>query len=238
MEFKNHKITEALCAFHFDTSKEDEWNVGKFADFFKKIEIYGFSESQQIKPKHFQIELNQGIPKYQQTEGELKILYQSKDNTQASIMSQGYVSFHALQSYNGWEFFLPNTQNILEAYQSIKLGKSLKKVQMIYINTFQIGIEENVSDYATFVPEIRDFEQGREVGHNFQSSFKIGADTDLVVTTLCNSELNHKNIQLIIDCTVAINTTNDWQKAMNNAHDICVKFFKNIVTTQFQQKIK
>lgn len=30
MEFKNHKITEAICAFRFQVIK-DNWNVGVFA---------------------------------------------------------------------------------------------------------------------------------------------------------------------------------------------------------------
>ena len=42
MEFKNHKIIEAVCAFRFNSS-ENNWDITSYADYYNAIKDMGFS---------------------------------------------------------------------------------------------------------------------------------------------------------------------------------------------------
>ncbi|TAF75973.1 MAG: TIGR04255 family protein [Bacteroidetes bacterium] len=242
MEFKNHKISEAVCAMRF--SLIPDWDITYFAKFYDLINLIGYSVKQEIKPIQlsFDLNLNQSIEAPKLVEKDIQMVFKTADGKYAIIYSNGYVSIHTLGFYPGWDFFLKETANVLEKYLSIHHNSFIISTQMIYINTFTLSNDENLSDYFNFMPKTENFGQGSEISQQYHTTYSIIPNKKLQIRTFLTSQDNlTRNIFLECSClteNVEKIESSEWSKLANEAHDGARNLFVKIVTEKFKEKIK
>jgi uncharacterized protein (TIGR04255 family) len=245
MEYKNHKITEAICAFRFSPD-HSEWDILNLANYYKLIEPLGFEKKQEVKPFQvsFNIKANEVIPAPKMEEGETKMVFRNKEENRAILMGKNFISFHSINYYPGWDVFLPELiKPYLEEYFKLDVSKDIVSVQMLYINNFEINKEENLSDYLSVVPNMKELgEETNELGHVFQSSFKIEPNLQLNLQTVLNvvPQNNTKKITLECNCIASNNIEHKytWDMLANDAHEKAKKAFLTISTDKFKHKIQ
>lgn len=106
MEYKNHKIIEAVCAFRFNPS-QNSWDITGYADYYNVIKDNGFSKKNEIKPVQFsfQIKPNELPVNPQMIQGETQIVFKNESEDRAILLGNNYISFHTINHYPGWEIF-------------------------------------------------------------------------------------------------------------------------------------
>lgn len=242
MEFTKHKITEAVCAFRFNPS-QNPWDVTLFSGYYDLIKGEGFNKKQEIKPiqLNFQIKANEEPqpPNFQQ--GETQMVFKTDDEKYAILMGNNYISFHTLNHYPGWDIFKPKTVEIcLNKYFSLGLGKGLQNVQMIYINNFDLESSKDLSDYLTFVPKMKDFGEGEETSHFFQSNYSIAPNKQLTLKTILNVVLPQKTKRVLLEsnCIASNIQEKSWAELGDDAHDAARNAFVKISSDYFKSIIK
>jgi uncharacterized protein (TIGR04255 family) len=243
MEYKNHKITEAVCAFRFNP-KDNHWDVTGYADYYNSIKDYGFLKKNEIKPVQlsFNVKPNEIPQNPQMTEGDLQMVFKNEDETRAILLGNNYISFHTINHYPGWEIFSEELISIfLNKYFEIGYGKSLLSAQMIYINNFTLDHNHKLSEYLTFVPDMEHFGEGDELSHLFQSAYEIAPNKKLQLKTILNVTNPEKIKNVVLECNcVAKNSTNydiPWETLSKDAHDNAKNAFINISTDKFKTLI-
>lgn len=242
MEFNNHKIIEAVCSFNFDGNQEPNWNVGKFADFFKLIESDGFVHSQEQNPTQINITFNPetGQSMQEQVIGDLRMIYTDKDKKYAIIMSKALLSIHSIGHYQGWEVFEPKIKKYAQYFFDLGLGKILIHTNVLYINRFEIKVNEHLASYLKHVPDMSDFKEGTELNHAFQSDFLVDTHTKIYLNTVCQTIESRKNVTLQCGCLTSMGrdiSSSNWQKTLENSHFNAVKAFKTITQEKFKTLI-
>jgi uncharacterized protein (TIGR04255 family) len=244
MEYLNHKITEAVCAFRFNPIKNN-WDLTSFAEYYNVVKDYGFSKKSEIKPIQLSFQINpNNIPQSpQMIEAETRMVFKNEDQTSAILLGNNYISFHTINYYPGWNVFLESIiSKFLNKYFDIGYGKDLISAQMIYINNFEIEKNFKLSDYLTFVPNMENFGKGDELSHLFQSSYDIAPNKRLQLKTILNVINPEKIKKVILECNCIANNTNNndisWIDLANDAHDNAKNAFLNISTNHFKEIIK
>lgn len=242
MEYKNHKITEAVCAFRFDPNQNVSWDVTFFADYYHQIKKEGFEIKQELKPfqLNFNINTKEGIKSSEMLPGDTQMVFKTNDERNAILMGNNYISFHSLNHYLGWDVFFPEiVKKFIEIYFKIGLGKGLQSAQMIFINNFDIEKDKTLSDYLVFVPEMKDFGQGDELSHVFQSNYSIKPNKQLSLKTILNTvNKDIKKVTLESNCVANIGDVTDWQELIKDAHDNAKNAFVKIASSYFKNLIK
>lgn len=244
MEYKNHKITEAVCAFRF-SPVNNNWDITSFAAFYNVIKDLGFYKKNEIKPVQlsFQIKPNEAPLNPQMTEGETQMVFKNEDEKQAILLGNNYISFHTINHYPGWDVFSDELiTKFLNKYFEIGYGRDLMSVQMIYINNFELAPNKKLFEYLTFVPNMEHFGEGDELSHLFQSSYEIAPNKRLQLKTILNVVNPEKAKKVILECNcIANNTKNNdisWEELSKDAHDNAKNAFIKITTEYFKEIIK
>ena len=242
MEYKNHKITEAVCAFRFDPRSND-WDFTSSADYYSQIKTLGFIKKNEIKPIQlsFQFRANEAPNNAQMVEGETQIVFKNEDESRAILLGNNYISFHTLNHYPGWDSFLTDFISIcLNRYFEIGYGKNIISVQMIFINNFELKNSAKLSEYLTFVPEMDKFGEGNELSHLFQSAYDIAPNKRLQLKTILNVVGESRLKKTLLECNcIASNSANfTWEELSRDAHDSAKNAFINITTDHFKTIIK
>ena len=244
MEYKNHKIIEAVCAFRFNPH-ENNWDITSFADFYNSIKEFGFIKKSEIKPVQlsFQLRMNEPSPIPQMTEGETNMVIKNEKENQAVLIGNNYISFHTLKHYPGWEVFSDELISpLINKYFEIGYGKGLVSAQMIYINRLELDRTQKLSDYLTFVPATEHFGEGDELSHLFQSTYKIAPNKVLQLKTILNVLPTNRIKTVILECNCIANNTPDykipWSDLAKDAHDSAKDAFINISSDYFKDQIK
>jgi uncharacterized protein (TIGR04255 family) len=241
MEFKNHKITEAVCAFRFDPSK-NPWDATFFSPYFNKIKQNGFEKKQEIKPFQLNFEIKpDSEPQSNIQHGETQMVFKTNDERHAILMGNNYISFHTLNHYSGWDVFMPQiVEPNLKAYFDLGLGKATVNAQMIYINNFEMEPLKSFSDYFKFVPNMKDFGDGEENSHFFQSNYAIAPNKQLSIKTVLNvGLLPELSRRVILECNCIASNNNNvgWDKLANDAHSAARNAFIQISSDYFKEQI-
>jgi hypothetical protein len=223
MEFKNHKVSEAVCAFRFDNSLNN-WNIGLFSQYYNAIKDDGFVEKQEQKPFEVSFEIRpNNIPAAQYREGEMRMVFLNPKTNYAIILAGNYISFHAVGHYPGWKVFMPELiKPFLEKYFMLGLGKGLETVQML-------------------IPNLKDFGQGTEIAHFSQSNFTIEPNFQLFLKTTFNIEPQSSVKNVVLECSCyAYNQNNQygWVALADGAHLKATEAFKQIIQTKLANLIK
>lgn len=244
MEYKNHKITEAVCAFRF-SPVNNNWDITSFAAFYNVIKNLGFHKKNEIKPVQlsFQIKPNEVPQNPQMTEGETQMVFKNEDEKQAILLGNNYISFHTINYYPGWEVFSNELiSKFLNKYFEIGYGKDLMSAQMIYINNFELAPFKTLFDYLTFVPNMEHFGEGDELSHLFQSSYEIAPNKRLQLKTILNVVNPERIKKVVLECNcIANNPINHditWEILSKDAHDNAKNAFLKITTDYFKEIIK
>jgi uncharacterized protein (TIGR04255 family) len=239
MEYKKHKITEAVCAFNF----QDEWDIVLLSEYSKKIEDLGFSKRQDIKPIQVNFQFQPGvIPSPTVQEGGVSMVIKNQDETEAVLMSKNYISFHTLNHYPGWDVFFPKTITpLLKMYFELGLGKGVLNSLMLFVNNFEIQENENLSEYLNFVPNMNDFGKGTsEVGHFFQSNFKSEPNLNISLKTVFNANPIDKSKKVTLECSCTASNENEkhsWEQLAEAAHLNAKNAFIKITQDKFKKII-
>jgi uncharacterized protein (TIGR04255 family) len=243
MEYQNHKITEAVCAFRFNPYA-NKWDVTDYAMFYNKVKDLGFSNKQEIRPVQisFQQKPDEIHNNPQTQEGDIQMVFKNNVGNKAILLGPNFISFHSLNGYLGWEIFSGNfIKEILKIYFDLGFGNYLLNAQMLYINNFQLENNQKLSDYLTFVPQSENFGQGEELSHLFQSVYHIAPNKQLQIKTILNISNPDRMKNVILECNcIATNTHNniDWDTLSKDAHDAAKNAFLNVSTDIFKEKIK
>lgn len=243
MEYKNHKIIEAVCAFRFNPS-ENNWDITSYADYYNVIKELGFVKKSEIKPFQlsFQVIRNEPPQVPQMVEGEIKMVFKNEKEDQAILLGNNYISFHTINYYPGWEVFSEKLISVfLNKYYEIGYGKGLLSAQMIYINKFELERTKELSDYLTFVPAMERFGEGDELSHLFQSAYKIAPNKSLQLKTILNVRIPDRIKTVILECNCIANNTQaheiSWIELSKDAHDYAKNAFISITTPYFKENI-
>ncbi len=247
-KFKNHKLSEVLCAFRFNTEREKDWNIGKFSEFFNKIEQLGFKYAEERVQVKVSVNLNmqQDSSDSHHERGMPIMVYKNESENEAILMEKGYLSIHSLHnSYDKWESFKPKIEKYLEAYQSLGLGKELKSVQIRYINDFEIKSEDKLSTYLSFAPQVPSLlDSWKSYNHYMQSNFVLDKNTylDLTISYQDSNEDNeeYKKVMLEIKCTTTLQTEKnlEWKEAVEQVHGYATETFSAIAKDEYKSIIK
>ncbi|MEK7433273.1 MAG: TIGR04255 family protein [Cyanobacteriota bacterium] len=244
MQFKNHKITEALCAFRFE-STIDNIGISLFGEYFNKIKSDGFIHQKDFEPLKFSFQINPSDRSSQNKieEDNLTMLFTNSEKNFSILIRQNYISFHALKnSYSGWDNFFNNYVKVyLEKYLELESNVSIKNTQMLYLNNFEIDINENLSDYLNCVPNSQNFGESSEFYLLSQSNYKIKPNLDVILKTGLKIEdsTSLKKITLECNCISHKNNVNDdWVKLINQSHDKAYDVFVKVTNDKFKEFIK
>ncbi|MCF8371250.1 MAG: TIGR04255 family protein [Bacteroidales bacterium] len=244
MEYLNHKITEAVCAFRFDPSK-NSWDWTSYAEFYKLIKEKGFIKRNEIKPIQlsFHFKPNEAPKNPDLVEGETQMVFKNNKEDRAILISNNYISFHTIGNYPGWDVFSNEfISNIITSYFDLGYGNGLDNAQMIYINNFDLKADKKLSNYLTFVPDMDHFGEGDEVSHMFQSAYQIAPNKRLQLKTILNVINPERIKKVLLECNcIAFNTLKheiNWSELANDAHHNAKNAFINITTPYFKNLIK
>lgn len=244
MEYKKHRITEAVCAFRF-SPVNNNWDITSFAAYYNVIKDLGFYKKNEIKPVQlsFQIKPNEVPQNPQLMEGETQMVFKNEKENQAILLGNNYISFHTINEYPDWEIFSDELiSKFLTKYFEIGYGKDLISAQMIYINNFDLEPHRKLSEYLTFVPNIEHLGEGDELSHLFQSSYEIAPNKRLQLKTILNVVNPEKIKKVVLECNCIANNslTYDisWNDLSKDAHDNAKNAFINITTEYFKELIR
>ncbi len=242
MEFKNHKITEAVCAFRFDQIK-NPWDVTFFAHYFDKVKSRGFEKKQEIKPFQLNFEFKTDSEPHSNIQhGDTQMVFKTNDERHAILIGNNYLSFHSLNHYSGWDVFMPQIiEPNINDYFNLGLGKGIVSAQMIYINNFEIEPMKSMSDYFKYVPNMKDFGEGEENSHFFQSNYIIAPNKHLSLKIVLNSVLMPEVVKRVIlecNCIATNNGGLEWSGLAKDAHEAARNAFIKISSDYFKKLIK
>jgi uncharacterized protein (TIGR04255 family) len=240
MEFNNHKIAEVIGAIRFTTS----WNSEVMNSYADLLRNEGFTNRQERIPVQisfqFQAGKSENIAGYAQSKESKELVLSNPDTQQAIIIGFNYLSFHLLNHYQGWEIFLPFIQSFFGKLESFEKNLSIQHIQVMYINTFSVMMNENVSDYLKFVPDTNDFGQGMEVQHSYQSNFFIQPNAQLFLRANIQTNFANSTKDIRLECSCVSSSyegKKDLEYLANQAHGIAVASFKNVIQDHFKQQI-
>ena len=242
MEYLNHKIAEAVCAFRFNPEL-NPWDITLFAEYYNLIsDIY--TKKQEVKPFEVKLNINpeQQLNRTDMKYHDISMVFKNEKENYAILLGNNYISFHTLNHYPGWEVFNKELINeYLGKYFSMGLGKGLLSAQMIYINTFQIEKTEKLSDYLVFVPEMENFGEGDELSHFFQSAYNISPNKILNLRTILNVNAPERLKKITLECNCIANNidnSSEWANLSKDAHDAAKNAFIKISSDYFKNIIK
>jgi uncharacterized protein (TIGR04255 family) len=225
MKSHNHHLVEVLCGFWFEPSS-NIWDSTFFGKYFDLIFKEGYTEKHEQQGIQVKLEVKGdeiGSPTAQAEKLELRMLFKNPSKNTAILMSSNFISFHKLEPYSDWENFLKEEISPgIKSYLSIGLGKNLQKVQMLYLNRYDLDSHANLGDTFSFLPSVGDFGIGKERSLLFQSQYEL--DPNLLMQIKLNASLpNSQSKQVFLECSCIANNTlssdNDWSSLANQAHN-------------------
>jgi uncharacterized protein (TIGR04255 family) len=240
MEFNNHKIAEVIGAVRFTTSWNDEV-MNRYAELVKNE---GFTNREERVPVQISFQFQAGKSEnpvsYSQNKENKELVLSNPNTQQAIIIGFNYISFHLLNHYQGWEIFFPFVKSFLGKLNTLEIKQSIQHIQVMYINTFSVMMNENIADYLKFVPDMNDFGQGIEVHHNYQSNFFIQPNSQLFLRANIHTNFANSTKDIRLECSCVSSSyeeKKDLESLANQAHTIAVTSFKNVIQEKFKQKI-
>lgn len=231
----NHHLVEVLCAFWFNPGS-NVWDSTFFGKYYEAIKILGYTEKAEQKAVKVKFELKAEVDKTYATqesdEGNSKMIFKNAENGYAIIMSANFISFHKTSPYKNWDSLMADQVVIgMKAYEQIGLGKDVVQAQALYINQYEIGKDDKISDYFKFIPSVSDFGIGQESNLVFQSQYNLEPNLmqQIKINSLLDSTRDTKDIFLECSCFASAIDNLSWKELAQSAHDQNNKVFKIII---------
>jgi uncharacterized protein (TIGR04255 family) len=204
----------------------------------------GFTNREERVPVQISFQFQAGKSEnpvsYSQNKENKELVLSNPNTQQAIIIGFNYISFHLLNHYQGWEIFFPFVKSFLGKLNTLEIKQSIQHIQVMYINTFSVMMNENIADYLKFVPDMNDFGQGIEVHHNYQSNFFIQPNSQLFLRANIHTNFANSTKDIRLECSCVSSSyeeKKDLESLANQAHTIAVTSFKNVIQEKFKQKI-
>ncbi len=245
MEFQNHFLREALCAFRYDVdSAHSEPPVEYFHRFYTILQQDGFTY-QEKQPFELTIHVGaSGEPKSIKPElskGQPSLVLRNETTGYAIIIGVGLVSFNCLKPYPGWEVFLSELVNrYLPVYKALAIKQELRAAQMAYINDFALEPGETAQEYLPNLPQLTELAGARDAGHAAQSHFHLPPTTTVTLQTQVLVGQPGTPTRVVLECNAT--TTPDSDDAdefalANQAHVAARAAFMSVASSKYKSSI-
>lgn len=244
MTHPNHRIKEAICAFHFKRLSNEfsfeQWS----GDIKTKFESINLMFRHEVRPVSISIEFssekNDETPTVTQTKeiGDEQLVFQAPDVDRFVVISKEFISFHYVKTYVGWDIFLkelikPCLAIFLEYSKEVRLIKS----QMTYVNHFETNFNNfTVGDWFKYAMSPTDFENAFDWVQNHQTVFKTRDNTAelTLITRYIIPQEESPFLYLLAGAKVNaienVNSLANYEIIAQKAHDFASKLFLNAVT--------
>ena len=245
MEFQNHFLREALCAFRYDVDGEQaEPAVEYFHRFYTTLKQDGFT-SHETQPFELTIRFTEsGDPesiKPEISKGHSSLVMRNETTGYAIVIGVGLVSFNCLKPYPGWGVFLSELVNrYLPAYTELGIRQKLRSAQMAYINDFELEDGEVAHDYLSHLPQLTQLAGSQDAGHAAQSNFLLPPTTTVTLQTRVMIGQPGTRSRVILECnatTTPESDTADELKLATTAHAAARAAFMSVATPKYKSSI-
>jgi uncharacterized protein (TIGR04255 family) len=227
---QKHRLAEVLCAFWFNP-ESNPWDSTYFGLYYEKLEKLGFTEKEEQKNIQFKLDIkSKETPASEVSEGESRMIFKNHSKSSAIILSNNYISFHKLNPYQSWEKLLSEiVYPGFEIYESIGLGKDIIQVQALYLNKYELLIDEKLSNYFKFLPSIDDFGIGFERNILFQSQYDLDPNLNMLIKLNGGVDSGYKK-EFFLECTCFAKKMQDstLNTLITQAHDQANLVFNKI----------
>jgi uncharacterized protein (TIGR04255 family) len=221
----NENIVEVLFAMWFDPNAND-WDSTYFGRFHERIIPLGFTQKQEQKEVEIKVGPHHIVPEV--SDGKLKMTFKNPDSKTAVIISDHFISFHKLAPYKDWEQLLNDVVDpCFKIYKELGLGNSLKEVQWLYLNKYQISQQQKISSVVKFWPTIDD---GVETNVSFRTRYNL-PDGESVQLQL-NGNVNPEGLRdLFFECSTFVKAieNSDYRSLAIKAHDAVNKIYDKLM---------
>ena len=237
-DYKNDHLVEVNCGFQFldDTSNWDNTHFGQFYDLIKTA---GFTEKIERKGIHITIndDENSTNSKIASQEIEEQVIFKNSVSGLAILIAKNKISFHSIGKYTNWEkfskdFILPN----LEKYFGLGLGQGKYRLNLLYLNKFQISENLKTSDYISFFNEIQNCDDLKEIETNFKRVFRYKN-----LTLLVKGNRVQNNSLINLECGSFFESSNLNENNINEilslTHEPIRDLFENSISTKLKENL-
>ena len=245
MEFQNHFLREALCAFRYEVdSAHSEPPVEYFHRFYTTLKQDGFT-SQGQQPFELTIRVDaSGDPdsiKHELSKGHPSMVLRNETTGYAIIIGVGVLSFNCLKPYPGWEVFLSELVNqYLPIYQQLGIKQELRAAQMAYINEFDLEPGEVAHDYLSHLPQLTELAGARDAGHAAQSHFHFPPTTTVTLQTSVLVGQPGTLTRVVLECNATTTPDSDDADELalaTKAHAAARAAFMSVASSRFKSSI-
>ncbi len=223
----NNHLVEVLCGMRFDSTK-NEWDSTFFGKFHDRISQYGFVEKEERKEFRVEFNLNKKVPIGNPgvEETGIKMVFKNPIQKSAITLSEGYISFHKLAPYENWDDLI-NTiaKPILKEYKELGIGNGIVEVQCLYLNKFEVSLENPASNYFHFLPEIINSSQKNIL---FQSKYDLGNNSIINLSLRGNFEQSKGDLFFECSCSTTPLADEDVFDLASISHTETNKVFKSV----------
>ncbi len=244
MEFQNHYLREALCAFRYEVDAANaEPALEYFHRFYTALKQDGFTSHEQ-QPFELTIRVGNGSEAEAITpelsKGHPSLVLCNEATGYAIIIGIGVVSFNCLKPYPGWEVFLAElVHRYLPVYKALNIKQELRAAQMAYINDFDLDADEVAHDYLLHLPQLAELAGAVGAGHASQSHFHLPPATTVTLQTNVLIGQPGTLDRVVLECN-AITTAADAADELmlaTTAHAAARAAFMSVASAKFKESI-
>ncbi|TYZ12711.1 TIGR04255 family protein [Hymenobacter lutimineralis] len=245
MEYQNHFLREALCAFRYDVAPDQaEPAVEYFHRFYTLLKERGFTAHQQQPFElSFQLENKPSGPeavKSEVSKGQPSLVLRNESTGYAIIIGVGFLSFNCLKPYPGWSVFLDElVRPFMPLYRELGIRQTLRAVQMAYINEFELESGETAHDYLSHLLPLADLPDAQLAGHSSQSQFILPPNTTVTLQTRVTPGQLGPCSRVLLECNAAatiVESADEWTLA-GQAHAAARAAFTSVATPKYKSSI-
>jgi len=221
----NEHIVEVLCAMWFEPTLND-WDSTYFGKYYSRITELGYTEKQEQKKVEVQLEINANKPNPTVKEEGIRFIFRNPSEKTAIILSDHFISFHKMAPYNDWNSLMGKIVDPgLKIYKEIGLGKGLKEVQCLYLNSYKIRNDQMISDKFKFLPQIDD---SKESSLLFQAKYDMPENLSVQIKLNWNALAPKKEV--FFECSTFAKASEgvDYKTVAAKAHDQANAFYNKI----------
>jgi len=239
--YSNKHLVEVNCAFHFP-EETTPWDSTFFGQYYEKIKHKGFIHREERKGVQITFkeqDFDASSDPITASPIEDQVLFRNLEQNQAILLGKNRISFHLLNDYKGWEFFIDQMiKPYSEYYKALGLGNGIMQASIVYLNKFVKSADKDLSAYFTIVSQVKS-KFGNEAMTFIQRVFSN--DKNLLIAKL-NSQISGASQLINLECGAVCNNHLDMQKMdwilqANQTHEPILNFFEDIITHNLKKEL-
>jgi uncharacterized protein (TIGR04255 family) len=242
VNYKNKHLVEVNCLFQFN-EETVTWDSTFFGQFYEKIKLRGYNQKEERKGVQIRfsgdLENVNSLP-FTTHPVEDQVIFRNVDEGKAIMLGKNQISFHNLENYKGWEYFVSNVVKPgYEIFKQLGLGNGNRNCSIVYLNRFNKSNEEELCNYFTIVSKLQpDF--GEEKLCGVQRIVSNGRNMLIAKLNATTGLSGTKDI--LLECgSVCIDSeligTEDWELQANQTHAPIYNFFDSLITSKLKHEL-